>query len=115
MELIAILFFVVIIIIASIVDKVQAKKRRRCKKCKHVFDYNTDVEWEVLDAEDRVYSTHVKGPEYSATAKVFIRCVCSECGTVKEYKKKFILQKGRKVYNLETKIREFICGKKSKR
>ncbi len=109
----AILFFVVIIIIASIVDKVKAKKRRKCKKCKHVFDYDTDVEWEVLDGEDMV--TSGSNPEYRASVRVLIRCVCSECGTEKEYKKKFMLQKGRKVYNLDNLIRNYICGKKSKR
>lgn len=79
--------FAVIVIISTIINSLKKKHETKCSKCKKSYDYDSEVEWRLIRSWTK------GGAENSNTLvrsyfQYDITCTCSDCGTVKRYRKK---------------------------
>lgn len=69
---------------------------RQCQSCKALIEYDDSVDykelrrWEVKKVQSGNNGTHVYQTVYS---EVLISCVCQKCGTKKEFKEEFRVEK----------------------
>lgn len=71
-----ILLLIAPIIIIFLAVGYKQKKRIHCKKCKSKFDYDNDVEWEVVSSDVN---------NNRETVIVEFVCHCNSCGNVQQF------------------------------
>ncbi len=81
-----------------------------CRKCGELLDYETDVEWDETDCGISSFS-NANGTTTTAKSRVTFHCVCHNCGTEKNFSKKFVIgtldKKGLKTNSLESQVKKY--------
>lgn len=121
MEIILLIVIPIIVIVIGItvyclLSKKARKLRTTCKSCANVYDYDEDVEWEIIHTGT---SSNNHG-EAKEKATVAFTCTCPSCGTVRKFNKTFTTAKvdsngNYSDNNIDTLIEKFMKPCKQKK
>ncbi|MGN0804044.1 MAG: hypothetical protein ACI4MS_01545 [Candidatus Coproplasma sp.] len=91
--IVVLIFVAAAIAIAIFYPRIQ-EYRSTCQKCKHFYDYDSDIEWH--ETGRTIEGTTVK-------SHVSITCTCDNCGEVKKLDKTITIEKMDKNGNVQVK------------